>query len=135
MPLPDLCTDDEIAALVNDFYARVRADAALGPVFAARVDDWPQHLARLTDFWSSVLRGTARYEGQPMARHLALPELSAELFGRWLALFHATTAELPNAALRRNADAAAERIARSLWSGWQTANAPDAPPPDLRGGA
>jgi len=130
MPLPDLCIDEEIAALVDAFYARVRADAALGPIFAAHVDDWPRHLARLTDFWSSVLRGTARYEGQPMARHLALPHLSAGLFRRWLELFHETTAALPNAALRRNADAAAERIARSLWSGWRTANAPDAPPSD-----
>lgn len=134
MPLPDLCTDEEIARLVNDFYARVRADPDLGPVFAAHVDDWPRHLARLADFWSSVLRGTARYDGQPMTTHQALPELEAALFRRWLALFHETAAAQPNAALGRAAGAAAERIARSLWLGWQAANRPDALPADLRGG-
>lgn len=132
MPLPDLCTNDEIARLVDAFYARVRTDPDLGPVFAARIDDWPHHLARLTDFWSSVLRGTARYDGQPMARHQALPELDAALFRRWLALFRETAAAQPNAALARAAVATAERIARSLWLGWQAANRPDALPADLR---
>lgn len=122
MPDLELCTEAEIRDLVHAFYARVRADAELGPIFDAQVHDWDAHLARLADFWSSVLRGTGRYTGAPMPKHVAISGLSAPLFQRWLALFHTTSAELPNAALRERADAAAERIAQSLWFGYQIAN-------------
>jgi hemoglobin len=35
-----------IERLVRDFYARVRDDAVLGPVFTANIDDWEPHLQR-----------------------------------------------------------------------------------------
>src|SRR5690606_12563079 len=54
----ELCSEEEVARLVHAFYARVRQDAALGPIFDAKVDDWDQHLAKLVDFWSSILRRT-----------------------------------------------------------------------------
>ena len=34
-----------IDRLVEDFYARVRDDALIGPVFAERIEDWAPHLA------------------------------------------------------------------------------------------
>src|SRR3546814_10126119 len=40
-----------IADLVDRFYAAVREDAMLGPVFDARVDDWPKHLGQMNRFW------------------------------------------------------------------------------------
>ena len=36
--------------LVHRFYDRVRADEVLGPVFAARITDWPPHLERMVAF-------------------------------------------------------------------------------------
>ena len=42
-----------ISRLVETFYARVRADRNLGPIFERVVDDWPAHLAKLKDFWAS----------------------------------------------------------------------------------
>ena len=48
-------TEDDIAKLVPAFYARVRADAVLGPIFNGAIEDWPHHLAKLQAFWSSVL--------------------------------------------------------------------------------
>ena len=87
MTTTDLCTEEELKVLVHAFYARVRQDAVLAPIFNARIDDWDHHLDKLVDFWSSVLRRTGRYTGNPMQKHAALPELSAELFERWLALF------------------------------------------------
>lgn len=40
-----------IDRLVRRFYAAVRLDADLGPIFAARIQDWEPHLRRMTDFW------------------------------------------------------------------------------------
>ena len=131
MPTPDLCSEDEIKWLVHRFYEQVRADAVLGPVFAARISDWEPHLAKMVDFWSSALRGTARYRGTPMPKHVALPGLTADLFGHWLTLFHRTTLELDNAAMRERADELALRIAQSLWYGYQLYRNPDPLPGQL----
>lgn len=114
-----MCTEDEIAALVHGFYARVRADEVLGPIFDAHIDDWDRHLALLCDFWSSMLLRTGRFSGAPMPKHAALPDLSADLFRRWLALFADTANAQPNQRMARQAVAMAERIAQSLWMGWQ----------------
>ncbi len=126
-------SEADVRWLVESFYGRIQADERLGPIFGLRIadDQWPQHLDRMVDFWSSLLRGTARYSGNPMTRHVTLPELSADHFRHWLTLFHATTAEHPNAALRQRANALAARIARSLWMGYQTHNFPQQLAADL----
>ncbi len=131
MPSADLCTEAEISAMVHAFYAKVRLDPMLGPVFNAHVDNWDSHLAKLVDFWSSVLRGTGRFSGAPMPKHAALPGLTAELFQRWLVLFRETTAALPNRAMGEQAYMLAQRIGRSLWYGYQLSRSPDALPRDL----
>ncbi|MBO9875664.1 group III truncated hemoglobin [Xanthomonas sp. D-93] len=117
MPLPgaDLCSEAEVQALVEAFYRRVRADADLSTVFAAHIEDWDAHQRQLCDFWSAMLRGTRRFRGAPMPRHMAMRELSALLFQRWLGLFRATTAELTNAPMRLLADDIAQRIAETFW--------------------
>lgn len=122
MPNPQLCSEEEIATLVQRFYARVRRDAQLGPIFNARIHDWPAHEAKLCDFWSSALRGTRRFHGTPMPLHAALPGLTAALFQHWLQLFDETAAMLPNTALRERVSHLAHRIAGSLWYGYQLAN-------------
>lgn len=119
MPSADLCTEEEIVQLVHGFYDAVRRDAVLGPVFEQHVRNWDAHLPVMVDFWSSALRGTARFKGSPMARHAALPGLSIALFQRWLGLFRHTTAALPNAAMAEKANDLAERIAHSLWYGYK----------------
>jgi hemoglobin len=121
---PDICREDEIATMVHRFYASVRRDDALGPVFDAHVGDWDRHLEKMCAFWSSVLLGSTRYRGTPMPTHARLPALTPGLFRRWLELFHATTETLGNPALRTKADLLAERIAQSLWYGYRLANLP-----------
>jgi hemoglobin len=128
---PDVCTDEEITNLVHRFYAKVRRDDLIGPVFNAHIDDWDHHLARLVDFWSSILRGTGRYSGTPMQKHIGLPELNPEFFQRWLTLFDETLSEQPNAAMRERALPAAQRIAQSLWYAWQMDRDPAKIPKDL----
>jgi hemoglobin len=82
----------EIPPLLAAFYARVRSDDLLGPIFNAAIDDWPAHLARLADFWSSVMRMSGRYKGRPMLAHLRhADEITPPMFDRWLALWTETT--------------------------------------------
>ena len=62
-----------IDALVEGFYARVREDGLIGPIFADRITDWGPHLAQMKLFWSSVALSTGVYQGRPMPKHLPLP--------------------------------------------------------------
>lgn len=125
MPAPDLCTEAEIHELVHSFYAKVRDDERLGPIFDAHVQNWDRHLGKMVDFWSSILRGTARYRGTPMPRHVALPGLEPALFERWLGLFRETTGSIDNPAMREQANLMAGRIAQSLWYGYQMYRDPE----------
>ena len=110
-------TGSMIRGLVDAFYARVRADAVLGPIFEAKIHDWEEHLAKLTDFWSSIVLMSGRYKGRPMPVHAAIPEISDEHFVRWLKLFGDTAGEVcpPQAALLLKDRAM--RIAESLKAG------------------
>ena len=85
--------DAMIESLVHRFYARIRDDALLGPIFAARIDDWDAHLEKMCVFWSSVTLLTGEYHGQPMVKHVFLP-VDSRHFDRWLALFEETTREV-----------------------------------------
>lgn len=85
-------TEPMIEQLVHTFYAGVRRDALLGPIFNAAIVDWDQHLAKLCDFWSSVTLMTGRFKGTPMEAHAALPTITGAHFDHWLDLF-AQTAE------------------------------------------
>lgn len=96
VPLPEMLDERMIHAVVHGFYDKIRADALLGPVFNGAIaeDQWPRHLAKMCDFWSSVLLRTSRYEGRPLPPHLALPGIGEEHFRRWLTLFRATVERL-----------------------------------------
>jgi hemoglobin len=101
--------------LVTLFYARVRNDVVLGPIFNDAVHDWPEHLEKLTDFWSSVMLTTGRYKGRPMPAHMKhQARITPDMFARWLELWGETTREVmsPDAALVLQAKA--HRIAESL---------------------
>ncbi len=102
-----------IERLVRGFYARVREDTLIGPVFEARIKDWEPHLQQMFAFWSSVALMTGRYHGQPMRKHLPLP-VDAQHFDRWLALFEATARELCSPKAAQHFIERARRIAESL---------------------
>lgn len=131
MPTPALCTEAEVAELVDAFYARVRDDAILGPVFVDNVADWSRHLPKMIDFWSSALRGSKSYRGTPMPVHCALPGLTHSMFEHWLGLFSETARTLPNRALAERAVELSQRIAQSLWYGYQLSREPDRVPAGL----
>ncbi len=84
---------DFIDHIVEAFYAKIREDDLLGPIFAERISDWPPHLARMKAFWRSVLQNSGDFSGNPMLKHRAIPGLNLEHFERWLNLFYETLRE------------------------------------------
>jgi hemoglobin len=108
-----------IRRLVHTFYDRVRVDDTLGPLFAARIKDWPPHLERMCAFWSSVALLTGRYHGRPMQAHAALPVGGVD-FDRWLTVFEATAAEVCPPAAATLFVEKARMIAASLEMGMAT---------------
>jgi hemoglobin len=117
---PDI-TEADIALLVDRFYARVRADPALGPVFQAVIGEdaavWSAHLAKLRRFWSAVMLRSGAYQGDPFTAHLRQPGLTPALFEQWLVLFDATCREcFPRETAQAFSDRA-HRIAGSLRMG------------------
>ena len=114
-------SEKAIGRLVERFYARVRADALLGPVFEAHVgEDWSAHLRLMVDFWSSVLLRTGRYAGNPRAVHARLPDLGAHHFRRWLSLFELTLAETFEPRTATAIQTRAQAMAQGLLHGIQS---------------
>jgi hemoglobin len=105
----------EIEQLVDRFYAKVRLDPEIGPVFNAAIDDWPAHLSLLKDFWSTVLLPERRYKGNPLAKHLEL-SLDPAHFARWLELFAETAREVMPPKHAEFVIAKSQRIAETFQS-------------------
>ncbi|MFN7141657.1 MAG: truncated hemoglobin [Limisphaerales bacterium] len=84
-----------ILHLLKHFYADVRQHQALGPIFNAHIQDWPHHLEKIANFWSTVTGGPRLYNGAMALRHVPLG-LKEEHFGAWLGLWeHHCRAWLP----------------------------------------
>lgn len=112
-------TDAQIEDLVALFYARVRRDSELGPIFERAIgNDWDPHLKTMCDFWSSVMNTTGRYKGKPIPAHVKLAGVEPRHFERWLALFGETAQELFEPDLARLFLWRAQRIAESLKLGF-----------------
>lgn len=105
--------EDKLTELVHRFYDKVRTDAVLGPIFAARITDWGPHLERMVDFWSSVALMTGHYHGAPVPAHVGLPVEWTHI-ERWLVLFRETATETCPPEGAAHVIERAERIARSL---------------------
>ena len=107
-----------ITVLVHAFYAKVRGDPEIGPIFTRAVgDDWDGHLTEMCDFWSSVMLMTGRYKGNPMIVHMRLKMLQPQHFERWLTLFRLTAEEVCPHEIAILFIGRAENIARSLQLG------------------
>jgi hemoglobin len=83
--------EDFISTFVDEFYARVRLNDVLGPVFLNAIgQDWTEHLENIKRFWSSVALNTGVYSGKPVPKHQALNGVQREFFDIWLGLFRDT---------------------------------------------
>jgi hemoglobin len=117
-PIFETLDEAMIARLVHAFYAEIRRDRWLGPIFEQRIQDWNAHLGQMCAFWSSVMLKSGRYHGTPMQKHMTLPVERAH-FARWLDLFAMTAHRICPAEAPRF-EAAAQRIAQSLELGIET---------------
>src|SRR5690606_31336022 len=90
----DILTLEDIKTLVDRFYAKVRQDGILGPIFEQVIQDrWGEHMPKMYRFWQTVVLGEHSYYGNPFMPHAELP-VDKLHFDRWIALFHGTLDEL-----------------------------------------
>ena len=111
----DGISEERLRVLVDLFYARVRGDPLIGPVFNDAIHDWPEHLDKLQAFWSSVMLTSGRYKGRPLPAHVRHGgRITPRSFERWLDIWKQITEEVmpPDAAGALQQKAA--RIAESL---------------------
>lgn len=128
-------TEAMIHGLVHGFYAKVRTDPALGPIFNGEIGDgWDEHLKKMCDFWSSVTLMTGRFKGAPMATHVRIGNIRATHFARWLHLFRQTVQEQCPADAADLFISRSEMIARSLQLGIEADRGvlPAMPTPSMR---
>ena len=84
----DSITEKSVGVLVERFYARVRSDAVLAPIFdKALAGRWDEHVATMRKFWCSALRVKRDYRGDMLAAHQKIGKLPRSLFPRWLEHF------------------------------------------------
>ncbi|QDU34387.1 Group 3 truncated hemoglobin ctb [Poriferisphaera corsica] len=107
-------SESSIRRLVFTFYDRIQGHAKLGPVFSERISDWTPHLEKMCDFWSSATMRTGRYSGRPLPVHRGIPDLTAELYHEWLALFYQTTSEVFTESDAAIFNAMATRMAQNM---------------------
>ena len=108
-----------LTALVHGFYADVRANPLLGPVFEAALHDrWEAHLARMVDFWSTVALGSKSFRGNVFSKHMALSGVTPAHFAAWVKLWGEHTNRLFAPEVALELQTAAHGIARNLFMGY-----------------
>ncbi len=121
-PTPIALDRDGIQRLVHDFYADVRRDGELGPIFEAAIGaHWTPHLDRMVEFWSTVMLGTHSFRGNVFGKHVALAETSRvepRHFLRWITLWHRHTGRLFEAEVAEEFQRTAHGIGRNLFYGF-----------------
>ena len=90
---------EEVSLLVRTFYAKIRKDELLGPIFNGIITDWETHLELLTDFWETNLLYKRKYFGNPMHAHVEVDQkcgntINEMHFGTWINLWVQTIDEL-----------------------------------------
>jgi hemoglobin len=87
----------DIELLVSHFYNKVKKDELIAPFFNDIIHiDWEKHIPIMCDFWENLLFFTGKYEGNPMAKHQNIHQISRlkmEHFRRWETLFSDTVHE------------------------------------------
>ncbi len=107
---------ESITRLVHGFYADVRRDPLLGPVFEAALHGrWEPHLQRMVDFWSTVALGARSYRGNVLASHRPLQGVTPAHFAAWVRLWGEHTSRLFVPDVARSLQQAAHGVARNLF--------------------
>lgn len=116
---PGALTRDDLRHLVHAFYADVRRDPLLAPVFDAAIGDhWDTHLGRMVEFWSTMMLDTRTFSGSVYTTHMQLKGVEPEHFARWMTLWYRHTAVGFQTAARERLREVAGMIGRSLFLGF-----------------
>ena len=114
-------TRADIDRLLPRFYAAIRQDQRLGPIFHRHVGerdaDWAQHLVKIGDFWANVMLKERAYQGNPMQVHLGIADIQPTDFDIWLSLFDQTAQDTLCEEKAAVFSTLAHRIGRSLAMG------------------
>lgn len=89
MSIKQIETREDVNFLVTKFYEKVRKDAEIGHFFNDLIDDWPEHIEKLTNFWETNLFFVQKYRGNPLMVHAEVDQkmnrtITNEHFGIWL---------------------------------------------------
>jgi len=90
--MKDICSREDVAEIVTDFYGRTFVDPLLAPIFHEHMD-LERHLPIVTDFWATTLLRERSYTRKVIPRHQevhALSPFGPEHFERWLQLWWQT---------------------------------------------
>jgi hemoglobin len=125
----------DIHLLVNAFYAKIREDELLGPIFNNHIGDheWVHHLDKLTDFWETNLLGKANFKGNPTQKHIKVDQnlhhsIEMDHFNHWLTLWFQTIDENFSGELADKAKNSATKMATgqflAVWNHRKSGNIP-----------
>ncbi|MES2568977.1 MAG: group III truncated hemoglobin [Verrucomicrobiota bacterium] len=101
-----------VSTLIKWFYAKVRFDPLLEPIFNAHIRLWGKHLELLIDFWAEKMGGPPLYNGN-LERHSFLG-LGPEHFAAWLAVWEENCRWLLNEPEAGEMIGLGQRLAREL---------------------
>ncbi len=105
----------DVEKLVHSFYAKVRANQEIGFFFNETIEDWDEHLNKLTDFWESNLFNVNKFRGRPGRAHIMVDQkfnnsIEAKHFGVWLNMWVETVDELFTGTLAERAKSYARKL-------------------------
>jgi truncated hemoglobin YjbI len=113
---PITVTEQELDALVREFYGHARVDPLIGPIFARAIHDWEGHYKVVQNFWSRTMLGTARYSGNPFGPHRDL-SLTPQHFERWIEVFTAAARKVLQASAAERAIAKVQHMSVCFQAG------------------
>lgn len=125
-------TRGQIERVVKHFYAAVRTDDVLGPLFNGILSKdpeiWRTHEAKIANFWANAILHERSYDGNPMLVHSGISALDPTMFTNWLGLFDKTLSDQLPADLALQWSTLAHRIGRGLRFGVESAHHSIGPP-------
>ncbi|MCO4824361.1 MAG: group III truncated hemoglobin [Amylibacter sp.] len=125
-------TRRQIETVVKHFYARVRVDKTLGPLFIGILSNdpeiWRVHEAKIANFWANAILHERSYDGNPMLVHSGISAIEPSMFTNWLALFDQTLSDELPSDLALQWSTLAHRIGRGLRFGVESAHETSGPP-------
>jgi hemoglobin len=122
MQLRDIENRADVFLLVSTFYAKIKLDSFIGPIFLEAIpeNEWESHLEKLTDFWETNLFFVRNFKGNPMKAHKDLDAqfnhtIEQKHFGKWLEMWFTTVNELFSGTKAYEAKERARNIASILF--------------------